>query len=209
LTEKKSLTLARPDEVLGQIREIKTRLADGFFELADLLAETKREAYYEDWGYESFGEWVETSGLDLSERQAWYMISLSDKSKALGIGRDELKNSTITKLKAIFSLGLEDHAEDIKLLVADSATESLDQITLRVSKLKAAEGQEPMVHKSFSFTLSGYENTVKGAIELMQQEYGDTINYATGEIDDISPGRAIEMLCADYLAGGAGSAHPQ
>lgn len=205
MTDKLSLTLTRPDEVLNQIREIKTRLTDGIFELADLLAETKQEAYYEDWGYDSFGEWINTSGLDMSERQAYYYIAISEKSKALGITREQLKQSSMTKLKSIFSLGTEEHAEEIKALVLASHTDTHEKIERKVNRIKAVDGREPMCNKTFSFTESGYENTVKGAIELMQQEYGDTIDSSTGEFVDITPGKAIEMICADYMAGGVGS----
>lgn len=202
MIEKVSLTLARPDEVLQRIRGIKAALNDHIFELADLLAETKQEAYWDDWGYDSFGHWVDESGLDMSERQAYYLISISEKSKELGIPRDQLKLSSMTKLKEIFSLNTNTHGEEIKKLVADSQTQPLTEIQKSVSRAKTPEGQEPNVYKSFSFLESAYENTVKPAIELMQQEYGDTINSSTGEVEDISTGRALEMICADYLAGG-------
>jgi hypothetical protein len=191
----------RASVVLSKIQNIKTRMVDQALELAELLSEARANSYHHDWGYENFGDWVENgSGLDLKERTAYYLISIIDKSRQLGITREDLGKSKISKLKEIFSLDADRHPNVIKQLVSASANISLESVRDAVAAIKTQDGQEALVYRTFSFTQSGYELTVKAAIERMMMEYGDTIDSVTKAPIDISPGRAIEMICADYLA---------
>jgi hypothetical protein len=188
--------------VLAKIQNIKSRMLDGMLDLGELLFEARANSYHLNWGFTSFGEWVEQgSGLDMKERSAYYLISITEKSRQLGITREYLRESKLTKLREIFTLDADTHGETIKKLVADSATLTLEAVRDVVTTIKLGEGLDPVIHRTFSFGKSAYEATIKPAIERMTMEYGDTIDAHTHEVMDITPGKALEMICADYLAG--------
>lgn len=191
----------RAAQVKAQIDRIRGNLVDSFYELAELLAEARRFEFNLDWGYPRFGDWVEEgSGLDISERTAYYMIAVIEKSKELGIPRSELRQSKVSKLKEIFTLDPKTQGDRMKQLVADSATETLEQVKLKVNQIKAAAGDEIFVTKTITFTQDGYENTVKPGAERIRLEYGDSYDPRTNEAVEISLGRCIELVFADKLA---------
>src|SRR6185437_6425653 len=124
-TEELTVSNERAAEVLAKISAIKDGITETAFELGDLLSEVRKNEYHSVWGFPSFGEWLGQSGLDMSERTAYYLVKIVDTSKALGISRDQLKAVKMSKLKAIFTLDANEHAEEIKALVAQGETKTL------------------------------------------------------------------------------------
>src|SRR4051812_15549140 len=87
------------------LTKIKDSLKENFFDMCDLLLEVSEKGYHSEWGYATFGEWVEEgSDLDISARSAFYYLNISRKAAQLGVTKENLRKLKISSLKQIFSL---------------------------------------------------------------------------------------------------------
>jgi hypothetical protein len=190
----------RAEEVLNTIRQKKTSLLDELLTLGELLSEAKRDNHPQQLGYDNYGAWLEATGLDLKERQSYYLIGIVDKAKTLDIPRQKLLASKMSKLKEIFTLNPETQGDAIRELVDKSVSLKLEEIQDAVQNKKGQEGQERFTWRNFKVSESVAETVVDPAVERCKAEYGDTIDSQTGEVRDISDGRALELICADFNA---------
>lgn len=199
LVSTQALPSQRAEEVRQKIEQIKTNMVSGALDLGELLSEVRAYNYYSSWGYESFGGWLGSSGLDMSERTAYYLIKIIDNSRALGIGRSELEQVKMSKLKEIFTLDPATSGQEIKALVAQGDNATLEEIKATVDKVKSGdENWERPVWLNFKL-LESQKEVVKEAIERVKREAGSTVNDY-GEVVDISDGAALELMAANYLA---------
>lgn len=198
----------RANAVLNSLRQINRNMKDGFFDTCALLMEAHDGAYHTCWDYPRFGDWVESTGLDISARQAYYYLTIGKKAADLQISREELLNANISQLKKIFELDPGTHATEMRQLLA-----SADQMTLKetedaVVELRAAKtGEAPARHMTFKFE-DTIRDTVKEAFELARRIYGDTLNVA-GEAADISDSKCMELICVEFLNGASNQPEQQ
>jgi uncharacterized protein with ParB-like and HNH nuclease domain len=192
-------TNERAQAVDAQIRELRVNLVDNFLHLGELLSEAKENNYAEALGYDNFAHWLEESGVDMSERQAYYLIKIINNARGLGISREELAGAKMSKLKEIFTLDPETQGDKIKQLVADSGSLKLDDIRERVHQARHADGQERLTWRNFKVSESQAE-TIDAAVERAKRELGTIIEHDTGEVIEPTDGRALEMMAADFLA---------
>lgn len=197
MTSELAVQTDRAKEVFSTIKGIKTHLSDNLLTLGELLSEARGNGYAELMGYDSFGTYLEATELDMSERQAYYLIKIIDNSKALGIGRDQLKASKMSKLKEIFSLDPNAHADQIKQLVAESADSKLEEVKAAVERIRSDGQTEPTTWRNFRVTESQAQ-VINQAIDQVKEDYGDVINGSTGEIEVVSDSRALELICVEY-----------
>jgi hypothetical protein len=188
----------REVEVFNAVSKMRETLLEDLLFLGDLLSEARRDDHATKLGYTAFGDWLEATGIDMSERQAYYLVRIVDNAKELGIPREQLMQSKISKLKEIFMLDPSSQGDKIKQLVADSSSQALDEVREKVRQTRVEAGEEPLTWRNFKVTQSQAE-IIDEAIERAKREYGHTIDAQTQELVDISPGKAIEMICADYL----------
>ena len=198
------------ESVRKKIAEIKKSMSGHFFELGDLLKETRDGGYHMTWGFANFGEWLDTSGLDMSERAAYYLIKIVELGAALNIPREKLEQVKISKLREIASLDFVKDAKKIRKLVdscipdKDGNEMSLEDVRQNVAKVKAGDDKlDVFVFMTIKVTKSCKEEVIDPAIEMARAEYGDTLK-ADGEGGEITPCRAIEMILANYMAGDHG-----
>lgn len=184
----------RASEVRTKLLSIKDQAESDFFDMGDLLREAQEGAYAEMWGYNTFSAWIEQgSGLDLSTRQAHYLIRLSKTASVLGLTRTQLRKVKISSLKEIMSLDVTEFAEQIRELIDVAPTLSLAEVKARVQALKGLEG---VVY----FTLKlekDVKEVVDEALELARKNAGSDV--VDGEVKDISDSRCVELICAEYL----------
>lgn len=206
-------------EQLVHIKDIELRLSntkagvlDNLFDLAELLSEIRANKYYRilNGGATSFEKWVDDhADLDMSARQAFFLVSINDKSKQLGISREELKAARITKLKDIFSLDTTKHAAEIKQLVKDAPDLSYEVVANRVAALKSVSGEsEQYVYLTFKVPVS-VKTLVHDTFERVRSQFGDSVNPETGELTELSPSRCLELVCANFFAGPDEGDEPQ
>jgi hypothetical protein len=197
LKDNLELQANRAKEVFTTIKGIKTHLSDNLLTLGELLSEARSNGYAELMGYDSFGSYLEATELDMSERQAYYLIKIIDNSRTLGITRDELKASKMSKLKEIFSLDPAVHGNDIKQLVAESADSKLEEVKAAVERIRSDGKTEATTWRNFRVTESQAQ-VIDQAIEQVKEDYGDVVNGSTGEIENVSDSRAFELICIEY-----------
>jgi hypothetical protein len=209
VAEETKLVKATPkhiETVRQKIEEIRKNITGRFFDLGELLAEIRDGGYHLNWGFKNFGEWIDQSGLDMSERAAYYLIKIVETGKKLDIPREKLEQCKLSKLREIVSLDPKKHKAQIKELVKACIPDkngeemSLEDVRINVQKLKAGnEKIDTFVYMTIKVT-SSCKESIEEAIELCRAEHGDTID-SEGNPVEISIGKAIELICADYLAG--------
>ena len=202
----------RIKEVKDEIESIRKTVAKNFFVLGDLLKEIKDGGYHLSWGYSKFGEWLAVSGLDMSERAAYYLIQIIEMGKVLDIPRRDLEKMKLSKLREIARTNFADPSTQRKVRkLLDKITPDkdgnempLDEVREAVQKIigghEESDDIDVMVYITLRVPKSAKENVIDPAIEAAKAEYGDTVDKEGNPID-IGPGKAIEMICADYLAG--------
>src|ERR1017187_2498925 len=99
------------ESVRKKIAEIKKSMSGHLFDLGELLKEIRDGGYHMTWGFANFGEWLITSGLDMKERNAYYLIKIVEMGVALGIPRETLEQVKVSKLREIATL---DFVKDAK-----------------------------------------------------------------------------------------------
>lgn len=187
----------RSEIVRLQIVQLRDHIVHSFITLARLLKEVRDSNYHQGWGFGRWGQWVESgSGLDLSEREAYYLVNIIDRAEQIGIPDEDLSAVKVSSLKQIMSLPADTSPETIKDLVEEAKTLPYRTIKDVVSKLK----NEDYVYHTLKFSTDTEENVYQPAMERMRREVGNTIG-PDGEPEDITDSRAIELLCADKLAG--------
>jgi len=194
LVSSQSAVQERANVVRASLAKANGAIEDGYFDLCDLLCEAQEGSYNHVWGFERFQDWVEqASGLDMSGRQAYYLIQISKKAKELGLSREQLKLIKISKLKAIFSLDSTEFAAQIKTLIEEAPGLSLEEITNRVRSLK---GQGETVYMTLKIEKSVKE-TVDKALELARRNYGSVM--LGHDATDISVSQCVELIAVSYV----------
>lgn len=189
----------RAEEVRIEIDRVKGHLQEGIFDLADLLSEARRKAFHVNWGYANFGHWIEEgSGLDISERSAFYLIKIVDTGKELGIPKAQLRAVKMSKLKEIFTLDKEKHGDSIRELVGQGQHLPLSEIRDKIGALKEKDGIQPFIYMTLKMPKSVKEETVDQAFELVRRQYGDSKDDQ-GNIIDLTEGKCLEFVCQSYV----------
>ncbi len=188
------IPVLRSEEVLNRIHEIKSDLMDRSLELGRLLKEARDESHYLDWGYSKFGEWVNNSGLDLSERSAWYLISVVEFQERHQITDEQLKVIGISKAKEIASLPAGTDESTVRGLLEQAETAPISTVKEVVGVLKNSE----WVYKTLKMPRAFYEGQWIEGLEKARRLYGNTFG-PDGEAKDIEDWRAIEIAFAEFL----------
>jgi hypothetical protein len=181
--------------VREKISSIKTDIMSRYLELGRLLREVVKNNYHVEWGYSNFGSWVEKdSGLDMSRRNAFYLVALVERAEKLGIPDSQLHQIKLSKAKEILSLPEETDAEVIKGLLTEAETSTLSDIKQKVSQISGAE----VIYRNLRFEKEGY-SIWSEAIERVRMQHGGY--KADGEAPvDISESTAAVYLAAEFLA---------
>ena len=193
-------TEQRAAQVTDEVRQIKLHLAKSLLYLGQLLSEARRNNYPELLGFSSFGDWLKDSGLDMSERQAYYLIKIVDNAKSLGISREQLEASKMSKLKEIFTLDPVTQGDRIRDLVEASKDLTLEEVRSEINNLRSEVGLEPTTWMNFRVTESQV-TAIKFAIEQAQLDYGQNVSE-TGEVTEASNGTLLaDVICQGYITG--------
>lgn len=186
--------LTRAEEVRQRIFTIREDVMSKALELGRLLLEARDKSFNVIWGYDNFGLWVEEdSGLDMSQRAAYYLINVVQRADELGITDEQLKRVKLSKLKEIFSLKDTD-PEVIKELLARAEGSSLNDIRDDVAMVKAADGGDPFTFWNMKMPITIKEEIVKPAFEKARRLYGNTMHGA-----DAPDWKCLELCCVSML----------
>lgn len=176
----------RSNVVLEEINSCHSNMIEKALYLSELLCEVRDNKYFVDYGHGRFDSWLAVSPIDIKPRQAYYLMSINDKSKKLGLTRADLQHIGISKLKAIFSID-NPTLEQVQSLLKDAETKSTDEIVDSVAAIRLPEGQEPHVFITVKLPKSAKE-IVDNAVELCKKVVGSEMSFS----------EALEYICVEY-----------
>jgi hypothetical protein len=190
----------RAQQVYSLLLKANRSMKVGFLDTMDLLTEAADGNYHSEYGYVRLGDWVEASPeLDMSPRQAYYLINIKRKADKLGISRAQLEACSISQLKEIFALDPADMAHDMRKLLDAAPDQSLEDTKAAVKKLRKDSGQPAPEYMTLKLD-PAVKELADRAIELARMNYGDTVDEGTGEVKEASVSQAMELIFASYLA---------
>lgn len=188
----------RAKELTAEVKKIKSNLVNGLLYLGSLLSEARANEYPQVLGYESFGGWLDDSGLDMSERQAYYLIKVVDNAKFLGIETKQLEASKMSKLKEIFSLDPNEFGDKIKDLVAKSPDMKLDEIRYAVGNIRADGGLEPTSWFNLRVTES-QKIMLQTALEDAQLVWGQRTLPDGTVLEATDATLLVDVICSHFV----------
>ncbi len=181
------------------------------FDAAELLYEVQKNKYYLQWNYESLGQYA-AAELNLKERKAQYLSRIVMVCTVCGLKRTDYELAGLTNLRTICTLDPETSffdpetkqhtpmAELITDLIASAPELSTVEVEQEVKRLKGQTGENAMVTKSYSVTLSAYENVIKPCFESVRKRLGSAGRDGTGAAREYTDGNCVEAICAEYNA---------
>lgn len=187
----------RASEVRARLHDVRTSLDDNFFTLCELLREAHKNAYHHIWGHSNFENWIESSDLDISPRQAYYYIGIAGKAEKLGLSRADIAAVKISKLKEIFTLDPAEHSEQMKELVAAASSSKLQAVSDRVKEIRTKSGRPNAGFYTAKFSTEIRE-TQERAYSLARVNYGDIVT-PEGITKKASDTQCQELICVAYL----------
>ena len=135
----------RIDKATGiseRINQVKLKFIENFLELSHLLAEVYNNQYYDELGFDTFKEYVESSDLDINITAAYRMVNLANNSKLLDVPSETMAEIRPTKLLEIFSLNPDEHKETIHELLKEGDKNTVEEVKQKVKKAKGETGAD-------------------------------------------------------------------
>jgi hypothetical protein len=175
------------------------------FDLMDLFHESKAKTYYHGWGFESFGKYAKS--LDIKYSKAYYLVRVKSNMIAAGLEREQYEPVGMGKLRIIGRLDPETEYQGtpvsllIRELTLKAGQMSQEEVQLEVDTIMGMTEDESMVWINVKVKKLARENTIKPALEKMKRHLGTVPDEdEEGQHKDASDGRALEMICANFLA---------
>lgn len=195
VTETELLPPAEYQDLRREVIEAKSESEAAYWRLAGALFIVWNESAYEEWGYSSFNDYVD-SELDMQRRKAQYLVAIAGW---FGDQNDDVqawvKGIGWTKARELVGVVDDDNAREWKDIAESS---SLRELTVAVKEHKTGgstggEGESSASEdrpKPKRFMLfEGQMDNVESALAQSK--------IAAGTDKD---GHALDMICTEYLA---------
>jgi hypothetical protein len=188
---------------------LSTDLTKNTFDLAEAFLEAQESHCYLEWGFDSIGDYASLE-LGMKHRKAQYLARIVRVCRECGVARKDYEPVGVTKLREITTLEPGDTfynseekkhepmVEHIVRLIAEAPENSTVELEEEIKRLKGMTGENAMVTKSYSVTLSAYENVVKRCFESIRKRLGSAGRDGTGAAKEYTDGNVIECLAAEY-----------
>ncbi len=172
-----------------KLMQIKAQIRRKWLEMGSVLSEIQQTLAYRALGFPNFQQYVEDR-VGVSPRWANYLVCMVRKAKRFGIDTETVARVDISKSVEIFRVN---DPKQARALVEQTASENtpLKQLKRQVAVAlgRRDEGEPQPVRKVWYFAESQWR-VVSQAIKAVQCNTGsDSESYA------------IELICADYMAG--------
>jgi hypothetical protein len=159
-----------------------------WLELGEVLAEIQDSLAHRTLGFQNFQAYL-ADRLEISPRWAMYLIKLVRKMRDFEIDRKDLVRLDISKTLEIFRL---DDCQMVRELVEQAHAAKLSLADIRQTVQRALGirpiSSDEVIKKLWAFPLDQWA-VVERAIQHVQRG---------GPVSDT---RALELICADFLAG--------
>jgi hypothetical protein len=195
----------RAATVRRAINKLVAASSTTMFDLMDLLFEAKSKLYYTGWGFPSFSKYAKSLGQKYT--RSYYLVKIKENMKAAGLEREQYEPVGMTKLRIISRLKPETTFNDIpvSLLIRELTLKAgqmePEQVQYEVDKIMGLTEDESMVWINVKVKKLARENVIKPALEKMKRHIGTSPSEEEeGQHVDASDGRALEMVCANFLA---------
>ena len=154
----------------------------------------------------SFSKYAKS--LDIKYSKAYYLVNIREKMLAAGLERVQYEPVGLGKLRVIARLkpDTEYQGTPVSLLIREltlkAGTMSQEEIQFEVDTIMGLTADESMVWINIKVKKLARENVIKVAFEKMKKHLGTVPDEteAEGQHKDASDGRALEMICANFLA---------
>lgn len=186
---------AQYDNLRREVIEAKNESEAAYWRLAGALFTVWNESAYEEWGYESFNEYVDGE-LDMQRRKAQYLVAIAgwfgEQSESV---QAWVKQLGWTKARELVGVVDEENAREWKDIAESS---SLRELSAAVKDHKAGEssgeaseetGADDRPKAKRFMLFEGQMNNVEAALTQSK--------IAAGTDKD---GHALDMICTEYLA---------
>lgn len=177
---------------------------DDTLDFGEALVYAADNECYRDKGYDNFEAYAKEN-LKLGSRNIYYVMKIVREAKRLGITRNQLRLVGVSNLRQVLGSNLTDKQ---KLVLLENCVSGLSTTECKAA-VKALEGKIPteapvkdelLTWMNIKILRAAKEDTVKPAFDKVRRLYGDA-HKIFGVPQDISDGKALEMICADYLSG--------
>jgi hypothetical protein len=194
---------ARVAEVRRRVNKLIKASNVNTFDLAELLYEVKTKGYFSAWGFDSYSTYAKS--LEIKYSKAYYLVQIVARMTAAGVSRAEYEQVGLAKLRVIATLDPETEFEGtpVVLLIAELARKagqmSEEEVRAEVDRIKGKTGEQEMVWLNIHILKTAREDIAKPALALAKKHMAQTEDD-DGNVLEASDGRALEMICANWLA---------
>lgn len=198
----------RAAQVRRQINKLISSANSSTFDLAELLFEAKSKNFYSGWGFESFSKYAKS--LEIKYTKSYYLVRVVENMKAAGLERAAYEPVGMGKLRIISRLkpDTEYNGVAVSLLIRELTLKaidmSLEEVQIEVDTIMGLTEDESLVWLNIRCKKAARENVIKPALALAKKHLGtkpaDGVEGEEGQQKDESDGRALEMICANFLA---------
>lgn len=198
----------RATQVRRTINKLISTSNSSTFDLAELLFEAKSKNFYSGWGFESFSKYVKS--LEFKVAKSYYLVRIVENMKAAALERAQYEPVGLAKLRIISRLkpDTEYNGTPVSMLIREltlKATDmSLEDVQFEVDTILGLTEDESMVWLNIRCKKSAREDVIKPALALAKKHLGtkpaEGVEGEEGQQKDESDGRALEMICANFLA---------
>lgn len=175
------------------------------FDLAELLYESKTKNYYTGWGFESFSKYARS--LAIKYTKSYYLVRIVENMNAAALEREQYEPVGLLKLRIISRLkpDTEYNGTPVSLLIRELTLKcgqmTAEELQYEVDTIMGLTEDESMVWINVKVKKLARENVIKPALEKAKKHIGTTPSpEEEGQHVDAMDGRALEMICANFLA---------
>ena len=200
--EPTEVTPRRIQHVRQRLSRLRQQVDDIYLETGQLLRETHENQYWRGWGYDSFEQYAETE-LRMRRRKAYYLISVADAFHRLAIQPAEREGITLSNAVEIAAATRDRETGQPIDITPERREELLEAARTQTTRelrqtLREERGLPPAEFVACNFAVQPEQKiVVDQALEAVRVAAG-------AREDELSRGRLLELMAADYLAGTAG-----
>lgn len=195
----------RAATVRRQINKLVATANSSTFDLMDLFHESKTKNYIAGWGFESFSKYAKS--LDIKYSKAYYLVKIKENMLAAGLDRTQYEPVGLSKLRVISRLKPETEYKGVPVsllineLTLKAGQMTQEEVQFEVDTIMGLTEDESMVWVNIKVKKLARENVIKPAFEKMKKHLGTVPDEteAEGQHKDASDGRALELICANFL----------
>lgn len=176
----------RAEFLLELIRGNLTNTTRCGLNIGKALLEISKSKFHNLWGYESFPEWIQSSGLDIKVARARYLMKIANVLGTTGVSAERVEHLGMEKLRTICTLNPQTREKDILDLFSKGKDMTLGEIRKRVGLYDyITGGPTPWLTLTFGKT---QRSVVEKAAALMIKKN-----------PELNTNRAIFEICKQYL----------